>query len=137
MTALNLSTTAFEFNNHGSKEIYSSIVGDYTFHSIEAWNNIIINGNEYQVMYQTGHEYICNQYSCPSNDMIVYDEGSSHLCNILNEMYESDLEDKERSTELLEEIQVIEPAIDDLNKLHDLYIFFNDNKPQISDFIEL
>jgi hypothetical protein len=134
---LQLSKTKFDFNLHDKTEINSSIYGDYIFYNLDAWNKIIVNGKAYEVMYQTGHLFHGNDLNAPTNDIEFYDEGSAELCNILYEIYESDFDDKELLAERLENIQALDANIDTAEKLHELYVYFNDNKPTLRDFVEI
>lgn len=135
MNKLTLSKTDFEYNHHEPTKAHFH-AGYYVFHNMDAYHDIIINGNHYPVCYQNGHSFRCNDYSAPSNDFELYDEGSHALINLLNGLFSSDFEDEEIILEKLAEAKEIEPAINSIDKLWQVYEYLNDDMPRLEDFLE-
>ena len=129
MTKLKLSVTPFE-SIHYSSSLSQCAHGDSVHHRISVWNAIVINGEEFKAIYQTGVSFCCNSYSAPSNRLEFSENASGEgLCSVLNGLYESDFDDEELIAEKLEKAKEYCADIDTKEQLFEVYQFFNDNEP--------
>lgn len=153
-----LQKTGFNHEIFHTEIIESSFVEDYKFYKMSAWNSIIIgekvliddlklghldefpehqlkNGVELKAHYETGDAYHHGNYDLPINKFVLNTDSSSSLLILLDELYESDFDDKTRNAvEALEEFKSKIPFINTLDKLFELYIFLRENEPTLNDF---
>jgi hypothetical protein len=134
---MNISTTEFDFNFHCSKEAGNFCTGKYVYHSVEAFNYIKIDNKEFVAIYQNGN---CDLYlDCPSNTLELSEEASTdELLILINELDESDFEKhKEFVLETLEKAKNLCDSIDSVEKLYEVFVALRDNRPKLSDFLDL
>lgn len=133
---LNLSATKFEHTYHCAMQAGNAKNGTYLINNIDVYNKIIIDDIELQAFYQIGRSYQFNDYSFPNPKLELSEACTSDVLLKINNLYESDFENDELINEALAEIMELCPAIDNIDKLFRVYEFLNDNKPDISDFID-
>jgi len=86
-------------------------------------------------MYQPGNRYINNDYNCPSNELEIYDGGTSELINLINNTYESDFENL--SDIALAELSELCSDIKSRNDACQIYKFLMDqNKPNLHTYVD-
>lgn len=128
---LTLRKTTFDYNLYDRRKIFSATWGNYTYYTIDMWNSIVINDKAYRALYQAGHFFHGNDLNAPTNEMAIYLESSHPLFEILMEIDKKDFQNEVAMKEFLEQIQEIEPAIDNSEKLKELYTLFIENTPVI------
>ncbi len=137
---LNIKSTDFDslMDDMTKEEKGSSCHGFYDFYgNFTVYNKIIINDQiELSANYQTGGNFLYNDYNCPDPDLSLADEdgGTSGVLVLINGLMQSDFE-KETITESLEEIKELCSVIDTVEKLEKVYEFLNDNLPVLDDYL--
>jgi hypothetical protein len=142
---MNISTTEFVSKHCHSKKEGNYLHGRYAFHCVYAYNDIKIDDIELRAHYETGELYNYEDYDCPSNELelsegssILPGAESSEVLIIINKLYESDFDDdEEKINDVLEEVKELCPVIDSADKLYDLYMELNANKPDLWEFLDL
>lgn len=134
---MNIKTTSFEFEHHYSKQAGNSTLGYYVFHSVTAYNSIIIDDVEYTACYQTGD--INYYYDCPSNILKLTDYSTSELLILIQEWAINNIYWTDNKCDLSEikEIQKLCPTLDSVEKINRVWQVLHDNGPSLSDFIDL
>jgi len=64
-----------DYIKHESKEIKSSIYGDYTYYNVDVTFNIVIDEKELLCVFQTGLTTKGNDFGCPSNNFELSEGG--------------------------------------------------------------
>lgn len=134
---MKISATPFSCTYHHSTKAGNHLHGKYVLHHIDVYNEIIIGDVVLQAVYQSGISYQYNDFSCPNPELELSEAGGTDKTLIkINELYESDFDDEELISEKLEGINELCPIIDNVEKLFQLYVALNDNKPDLSDFLD-
>lgn len=134
---MNIQQTQFDSNYHGNTEKGCSTYEYYTFHEVDVFNEIIIDGEVLQAVYQTGMSNLHNDYSCPDPDLEMSEEGgASHILYLVSNMYESDFDNQEIVEDILLEVRELSKVIKTKEDIYQLWDFLRNNKPCIEDYIE-
>jgi hypothetical protein len=131
-----LESTRFESNYSGAEVIYDKMLNDYyVLHNLDVCNEIEINGMSYRAVYETGEYY--SDMSCPSPALSLADSdvGTHELLKKLNGLYASDIENMD--SESVAEFTELCSHLDTAYAVGWAYHFLNDNKPRISDYVDL
>lgn len=126
MSKLYLSRTNVDYNITRKELISTHGYDDYILFESTAFNKIVINDKEFDIAYQTGQIYKNGNYSAPSNEFTLYEEGSSELIKLVNDMFESDFEKTDIKDWVITANELCEDIKTD-GDLWDLYVFVNDN----------
>jgi len=137
---MKITATIFDSNYHYSEYHGNMNCEEYIRHNIDVFNTITVEENgvqdTFQTVYQTGCHYIHGDYSLPSTELELSEDGGADtfLCEIDREFYESDFDhlNNKKITEFLEEKN--HRIINTHEKLWLLYDFLRDNKPNMTSF---
>jgi hypothetical protein len=134
---MNISRTEFDSNRYDSEKVGNHTYGRYVFHSMDVYNIIKIENLELQAIYQNGISYYHEDDDCPSNELELSELGGSDKVLVkINEITETDFDNKKWINEILEEVKELCPVIDSLDKLKEVYKVLKDNQPRISDYVD-
>lgn len=102
--------------------------GYYVFHGMTISGTFTVDGVRLNAQFETGN--IDHDYSSPSNNFALNFKYSHPVLRILDDLYESDIiSNNDDVLEQLEEIRSYIPTVDSIEKLHELYSFYNENRP--------
>ena len=135
---MNISSTSFEFNYYSSQKAGNWTHGEYILHNVDVWNEIVIEGERFTAMYQTGMSYDYNDYNCPCPKLEISEDGGSHpLIVLIDNLWECDFEENgDTIKEALEAAQQHCKSINTVDDLHELYDFLrSDQLGNASDYV--
>lgn len=132
-----ISFTEFESVYEYSEKVGNRTHGEYVRHNIDVFNYMIIGENKFFCSYQTGVGYEYNDYDCPTTDLEYSEHAGGHdFVTLLDSLYESDFDNEEYILEKAKEATEFCPEIENSpSRLFLVYEKFNDNKPNVNDFV--
>lgn len=120
--SISIATTSFNSENHGAQEAGNYNTGSYVFHNVEIFNEIKIGEQSFLAVYQAGHSYRNNDYSCPSNQISLSSDGGAHQALVdiwdAGDFDDSEEGDAEEFLASLKEDYSLELTLEDLRAVY-------------------
>lgn len=90
---MKIKPTNFQASYHRTTTIKPSFGEDYDIHSVDVYNEIVIDGVAHSAIYQTGLSYIANDNSRPDPELELSGQaGGSDLLSAIDALTESEIE---------------------------------------------
>lgn len=125
---MEINHTPFEHIHHSSQIKHDGIGNeDYVLHSLTVYTVMWIDGQPFDVSFQSGNTYIRGDYSTPSNKLTFYYDDSSELAQSLDCLSSSDFTDcdspltQEVMASVRANIQSPIETVDDIEVVYDYF----------------
>jgi len=127
--SINLKSSSFDTNYHGSRKAGDRQYGEYIFHNVDAWKTITINDRyKFVAIWQNGVSYLHNEHKYPSTDFEISEDGGAHeLIVLVDNMYESDFDGD--VSDQVDAANTLCQAIKSAEDLRQLYVFLAEEAP--------
>lgn len=127
----------YKYSKEESEHFYSPTYGDHTFVGLAVWHEMIIKEEnkveKYQIDYQNGQSYLCNDYNLPSNELELHEHEYNTFITAINNLEWDDFYNTTFITEFLQENGTA--IINTMPKLYQVFAALKKNKPAFRTWI--
>jgi len=124
MAKLNISNKDFESVYHDSEKRGGNTHAEYIYSNVDVFTTLKIDDKEYHVNYQAGHDFYHNDYNLPCEEISMQEAaGTDCVIAAIEQMYESNFDDKETAKEILAEKGIYFTV----DEAYQIYIYIRNN----------